>query len=312
MNPFEETCRPATSRAVHGQAHLAARHCDPVRPAVAFPRRVDDLRARLRVRENPNIPSVVGIDYLVDGAPSPAAIAGVQAGRRDRRRSATVHKPDAVRRSVRISWPTSASRSPYVLDRDGERVHVTMTPVADADRRPGRCADRHRDGTASRDRARSPRSARRRSGVGHHPRVGRSGSGTVFGPAGVKQMLTLLFTINSARRRHDRRESLVGVGQHGRPRRLRGRLGLVLHDVRNRRAVPRAHQPAAAARRSTAATWRSLLIEKVRHKRIDMKKLVPVSAAVLVFLGFFVDLGDDPGHLEAAPGSVGPGTSTPR
>ena len=31
-----------------------------------------------------------------------------------------------------------------------------------------------------------------------------------------------------------------------------------------------------------------LLIEKVRRKKIDMRKVVPVSAAVLFFLGFFV------------------------
>ena len=37
-----------------------------------------------------------------------------------------------------------------------------------------------------------------------------------------------------------------------------------------------------------------------------MRKLVPVSAAVLLFLGFFVDLGDDPRHLEADPDHIAP------
>jgi len=31
-----------------------------------------------------------------------------------------------------------------------------------------------------------------------------------------------------------------------------------------------------------------LLIEKVRGRKIDMRRVVPVSAAVLIFLGFFV------------------------
>jgi hypothetical protein len=31
-----------------------------------------------------------------------------------------------------------------------------------------------------------------------------------------------------------------------------------------------------------------LLIEKARGRKVDMRKIVPVSAAVLLFLGFFV------------------------
>lgn len=231
---------------------------------------------------NPNIPSVVGVDYLIDGAPSPAAIAGVKNG-------------DVIMQIGDLDKPTRAQIGAYqlahvgqpityVLDRNGEPVTITMTPVE----------------TTTDDQT-SARIGIQMSGVREGPlaafahgggavwdttRESVVGLGTVFGPAGIKQMLTLLFTDEQRKADGTSAVSLVGVGQ------MAGHAGsegawawyfmmfatvVLFLGLINLLPFP----PLDGGHVAIA------LIEKVRHKRIDMKKVVPVSVVVLVFLGFF-------------------------
>jgi len=220
---------------------------------------------------------VVGIDPI-GTAPSPAAIAGIQPG-------------DLIVRFGDIANPDQAAIGtwigahegqpvPIVIDRGGQTVELTATPVWDPE------LSRYRLGIEMGPVPRAPLSA-----IGHG--FGQVGSLTVesakgiahaFGPSGVVRMFTLL-TTNEQRNETDT-SSVIGVGG------MVGNLGAegdwasfvfifayvtLFIGLINLIPLP----PLDGGHVAIA------VIEKIRGKRIDMKKVVPVSAVVLLILGFF-------------------------
>ena len=228
---------------------------------------------------NPNIPGVVGIDPMIDGKASPASVAGLAPG-------------DVIVRIGDIAKPTRDDIGTYqkahvgqpivyVVDRGGELVTLTMTPV------PTKIGNQD-----------SARIGIEMSGVREGPltalwhgagtvwdttRASVVGIARVFGPSGIAQQFSLLF--RGADRPPDGPVTLIGVGQQAGHAGSQGAwawyfmmfatvvlfIGLV-----NLIPLP----PLDGGHVAIA------LIEKARGRRIDMKKVVPVSATVLVVLGF--------------------------
>ena len=220
---------------------------------------------------------VVGIDQI-GGQLSPAAIAGIQPG------DVIVQFGDVVNpdQAAVGDWLAEHEGQPVnvVIDRGGQTVAMTATPVWDAE------LSLYRLGIEMGPVPRPPVSA-----VGHG--FGQVGSLTVesakgiahaFGPAGVARMFTLLTT--SEQRTDTDTSSVIGVGS------IVGNMGAkgdwaqfifvfayvtLFIGLINLLPFP----PLDGGHVAIA------LIEKVRGKRIDMKKVVPVSAVVLLILGFF-------------------------
>jgi membrane-associated protease RseP (regulator of RpoE activity) len=220
---------------------------------------------------------VVGID-TIGGAQSPAAIAGIQPG------DVIVRFGDFVDPAQADigTWIGDHQGQPVqiVVDRGGQPVTMTVTPVWDA------TYSKYRLGIEMGPVPRPPLSA-----IGHG--FGQVGSLTVesakgiahaFGPAGVARMFTLL-TTNEQRTDTDT-SSVIGVGG------MVGNMGAqgdwaqfvfvfayvtLFIGLINLIPLP----PLDGGHVAIA------LIEKVRGKRIDMKSVVPVSAVVLLILGFF-------------------------
>ena len=126
--------------------------------------------------------------------------------------------------------------------------------------------------------------------------------GRVFGPEGIGRVFTSLHERRTARprRRHERR----GHQPAGRRDLVLRRLGDDPLLLRVHHGVHRADQPGAAAAVRRWASRGARVSRRSRRHTVDMRKLIPVSAAVIAF---FVDLrGRDhvPGLREADPDPV--------
>jgi membrane-associated protease RseP (regulator of RpoE activity) len=220
---------------------------------------------------------VVGIDPI-DHAQSPAAIAGIQPGDLIVQ-IGDVGNPD---QAAIGEWIGGHEGQPVtmVIDRGGQTIQLTATPAWDAE------LSKYRLGIEMGPVPRSPVSA-----IGHgFAQVGSftvesaKGIAHAFGPSGVARMFTLL-TTHEPRTQGDT-SSLVGVGG------MVGTLGAegkwadfvfifayvtLFIGLINLLPFP----PLDGGHVVIA------LIEKVRGKSVDMKNVVPVSAVVLLILGFF-------------------------
>jgi membrane-associated protease RseP (regulator of RpoE activity) len=220
---------------------------------------------------------VVGIDQI-GGVQSPAAVAGIQPGDLIVR-FGDIANPD---QDAIGAWMSAHEGEPIeiVIDRGGVPVELTATPVWDAE------LSRFRLGIEMGPVPRPPVSA-----IGHgFEQVGSltvesaRGIAHAFGPSGVARMFTLL-TTNEPRTDTDT-SSVIGVGG------MVGSMGAqgdwaqfvfvfayvtLFIGLINLIPLP----PLDGGHVAIA------LIEKVRGKRIDMKSVVPVSAVVLLILGFF-------------------------
>jgi len=220
---------------------------------------------------------VVAIDPI-GSARSPAAIAGIQPG------DLIVRFGDIVdpAQSDIGAWIAAHEGKPVpmVVDRGGQTVELTVTPVWDAE------LSRYRLGIEMGPVPRPPVSA-----IGHgFIQVGSltvesaKGIAHAFGPSGVARMFTLL-TTNEQRTDTDT-SSVIGVGS------MVGNMGAegdwaqfvfvfayvtLFIGLINLIPLP----PLDGGHVAIA------VIEKIRGKRIDMKSVVPVSAVVLLILGFF-------------------------
>ncbi len=221
---------------------------------------------------------VAGVDQTIGSTASPAVAAGLQPG-------------DLIVRFGDITDPDQAAIGQWMqahpeesiaiaVERGGELVELTATPVFDPE------LSRYRIGIQMGPVRRSALSS-----VGHgFAQVGEltvesvKGIGRAFGPSGVARMFTLLTT--DAPRTDGDVASVIGVGN------MVGSLGArgdwasfififayvtLFIGLINLIPLPPLDGGHVAI----------LFIEKVRGRSIDMKKVVPVSAVVLVILGFF-------------------------
>ncbi|HEX2422276.1 MAG TPA: M50 family metallopeptidase [Actinomycetota bacterium] len=232
---------------------------------------------RTRVSVISDVPAELG-----PGVPSPAALAGLRPG-------------DVITRVGDLAAPTPAEIGPYVaqhaheaipvqVKRGNEIVNLTITPVVlqpDTDQQSVRLGIE----LGPQPLGFFPAVAGGVADVAKYTRVSIVQIGHAFGPQGVVRVYHLLF--EGAPRNQGDVASVVGVSQQV------GAIGAtgnwaaffwvfayvtLFIGIINLVPLPPFDGGHLAI----------LLIEKARGRKIDMRKIVPVSAAVLLFLGFFV------------------------
>ncbi len=221
------------------------------------------------------------VEPTMDGSATPAAVAGLRPG-------------DVIVAIGDLRDPTSDEIGPYMaahpdqpipftIERGGRTFRVTMQPVQTMiDGVQG-----WRIGVVLTPVPRSLPSAvvGGVSDVWTFTKASIGQIGHVFGPSGVSRLVTLLFT-NAPRNENDA-TTVVGVGRQvgaigssGDWAYLFFLFGYVTLFIGLVNLVPL--PPFDGGHLAI------LVIEKLRHRSIDMRKVVPVSAVVLAFLGLFV------------------------
>ena len=226
---------------------------------------------------NWSIPGVAGVDQKLNGSTSPAALGGMQPG-------------DVIKRIGDLDEPTSADIGTYqrahvgqpityVVLRDGQLVTLTITPVTVGDGvvRIGIVLSGVKEG---------PIAALEHAGGAVWDTTSEAvvGLGRVFGPQGLHDTFGALFS--GSQRPSDGGVSLIGVSREAGHAGSQGAwayffsiFATVVLFIGLVNLLP--FPPLDGGHVVIA------LLEKIRGHRIDMKKVVPVSAAVLLILGFF-------------------------
>jgi membrane-associated protease RseP (regulator of RpoE activity) len=228
------------------------------------------------------VPVVGTVDTtLENGRPSPAAQAGLAPGDR----ILAVGELDDPTPDQLLAYSSDHVGEPVVftVQRDGEELRITMTPQADAvgGQTIGRIGIRlgyDKPGLVG-------------AVIGGVTEVGRAIDTSIhqitriFGPEGIGRVFALLFT--DAPRAPDDPTSVVGIGQAVGQTGSAGDWGAVLYFLAfvtvfigliNLLPLPPFDGGHLAV----------LAIERIRGRTIDMRKLIPVSAAVMAFFVVFV------------------------
>jgi membrane-associated protease RseP (regulator of RpoE activity) len=226
-------------------------------------------------------PVVSSVTVTMNGERSPAELAGLQPGDR----IVGVGDLDRPTPARLLTYTTAHVGQPVVftIDRGGETIHLTITPVWDTVN-----GDRiGRIGVMLGPQKAGPVAAI----VGGVKEVGRTIDESLhqitklFGPQGIGRVFTLLFT--DAKRSASDPTSVVGIGQAVGATGSAGDWGTILYFLAfvtvfiglvNLVPLPPFDGGHLAV----------LAIEKIRGKQIDMRKLIPISAAVMAFFVVFV------------------------
>jgi membrane-associated protease RseP (regulator of RpoE activity) len=240
-------------------------------------------------RTAPLTPLVIDeVEVTMNGDQSPAAAAGIQAGDRILVLG-DVEEPDSLELSeIVTSQVEDRPGEPLtvVVDRGGQRVTLTVVPeLAEVD---GETRGRMGVIVAPPDPEPAGLGAALVGGVkevGFSVKESFSQIGRVFGPEGVGRVFTLLF--NDEERRPDDAASVVGISQQVGATSSAGDWSTILYlfgfvtvfvGLINLVPLP----PFDGGHLLTLA------IEKVRGKPVDMRTIIPVSAAVMAFFVMFV------------------------
>jgi membrane-associated protease RseP (regulator of RpoE activity) len=240
-------------------------------------------------RTAPLTPLVIDeVEFTMNGDQSPAAAAGIQAGDRILVLG-DVEKPDSQQLSeIVTSQVEDRPGEPLtvVVDRGGQRVTLSVVPeLAEVD---GETRGRMGVIVAPPDPEPAGLGAALIGGVkevGFSVKESFSQIGRVFGPEGVGRVFTLLF--NDEERRPDDAASVVGISQQVGATSSAGDWSTILYlfgfvtvfvGLINLVPLP----PFDGGHLLTLA------IEKVRGKPVDMRTIIPVSAAVMAFFVMFV------------------------
>jgi membrane-associated protease RseP (regulator of RpoE activity) len=228
-----------------------------------------------------DVPVIGRVEATLNGHEAPAAAAGLQAGDR----IVAVGELDDPTPERLLEYTTANVGEPtsFTIERDGGLIDRTITPerAVVGGRTIGRIGillGPEKEGLVG-------------SLVGGVREVANSASqsvrqiGRIFGPEGVGRVFTLLFTDEP--RTVEDPTSVVGIGQAVGATGSAGDWGTVLYFLAfvtvfigliNLVPLPPFDGGHLAL----------LAIEKVRGRAIDMRKLIPVSAAVMAFLVVFV------------------------
>jgi membrane-associated protease RseP (regulator of RpoE activity) len=240
-------------------------------------------------RTAPLTPLVIDeVEVTMNGDQSPAAAAGIHAGDRILVLG-DVEEPDSLELSeIVTSQVEDRPGEPLtvVVDRGGQRVTLTVVPeLAEVD---GETRGRMGVIVAPPDPEPAGLGAALVGGVkevGFSVKESFSQIGRVFSPEGVGRVFTLLF--NDEERRPDDAASVVGISQQVGATSSAGDWSTILYlfgfvtvfvGLINLVPLP----PFDGGHLLTLA------IEKVRGKPVDMRTIIPVSAAVMAFFVMFV------------------------
>src|SRR5215204_1395612 len=229
-------------------------------------------------------PVVQEVTPTLSGAPSPAAAAGLRAGDRIVAVDGTQNPTDT--QLVRYTQTHVGQLVTIVVERDGRRLSYRMSPVAT------------KVGTEEIGRVGVVLSlARERPGIlgsitGGVGMVGDAikqtivGIGTIFGPDGLGRIVHELFSSTPRRPAEGGPVSVVGVGRAVGQTAQNGNFGDILYifalvnvfiGLINLLPLPPFDGGHLAV----------LAIEKIRGRPVDMRKVIPVSAAVAAFFIVF-------------------------
>ena len=228
-----------------------------------------------------SVPLVSSVEPTLNGVWSPAILAGVMPGD-------VITGVDGVRDPTwdqlsRVTTERAGSPLSFTILRDGRTIHLDIVPVLSkvGDRRIGRI------GITLGPRKRGIVG----SIIGGTSMVDQTAMGSIhqighiFGPQGIGRVLSLLFT--QAPRQTSDSTSLIGVGQQVDALGSAGDwssflylLGYVTVFIGLINLVPL--PPFDGGHLAVLA------IEKIRGRTIDMRKLIPISAAVMGFFILFV------------------------
>jgi membrane-associated protease RseP (regulator of RpoE activity) len=230
-------------------------------------------------------PVVSGVDAKLAGHPSPASVAGLQ-------------KDDLVIRVDRIRHPDENQLIDYtkahvgrpmtlVLDRHGRRVTVTVTPVHDPEHGTGRIGVLLSPGRSLPSERSGPVESVGKGGaaVGQFSWAVIQRLGQVFGPEGIGRIVDLLF--GNAHRGPGDVTSVVGVARAAGQASSAGDASAILLilasvnvfvGILNLVPLPPFDGGHLAV----------LAYEKIRRRKVDMRRLVPVTAVVAAFLVLFM------------------------
>ena len=237
-------------------------------------------------------PSVGQVDAKLNGKPSPAAVAGIKAGDRflalDGRPIRASSDPEAVADQV-ATYTRSHVGQPIVLtlQRDGRTVTITATPVLAqvGDRRFGRFGIALAAAIVGRDRT-DPLTAVGRGSVQTGRTIGNvvGTLGKVFGPTALRRVGELLF--GPGQRRATDPISIIGASQQAGQAIQQGAWDylfwlLVVFNVFigiiNLVPLPPLDGGHLAV----------LAYERIRRRKPDLRKLVPLTALVAGFIVLF-------------------------
>jgi membrane-associated protease RseP (regulator of RpoE activity) len=230
-------------------------------------------------------PVVTGVDQTLAGKPSPASVAGLRKGD-------VVVSVDGINRpdeNQLIDYTKRHVGRPMtiVVDRHGKRITVTVTPINDPEHGAGRIGVLLSPGrTLPSDRA-GPIEAVGRGGaaVGQFSWAVIQRLGQVFGPEGIGRIFDLLF--GNAQRNPSDVTSVVGVARAAGQATSAGDASAVLLilasvnvfvGILNLVPLPPFDGGHLAV----------LAYEKIRRRKVDMRRLVPVTAVVAAFLALFM------------------------
>jgi membrane-associated protease RseP (regulator of RpoE activity) len=228
-------------------------------------------------------PEITGVAATLKGVESPASAAGLQAG--DRLVAVGGIQEPSSEQIIDYTKAHIGEPVPFIIERDGRRFTVQLAPVEATvgGTRVGRIGVLLGEGR------------RETEGVvgaitGAANDVGDSvvrtvqGVGRIFGPEGIGRVAKLVFT--DAERRPDDATSVVGVGRVAGAIASEGHFGDILYlfglvnvfvGFLNLLPLPPFDGGHLAV----------LVIEKIRGKTIDMRKVMPVSAVVAAFFIVF-------------------------
>ena len=228
-------------------------------------------------------PIVSSVVPTLHGKPAPAETAGLRPG--DRIVAIGDVRDPTWSQLSQVTTTHIDTQVPYTILRDGREIHVTMTPVAwtVGGKRIGRI------GIVLGPEKLGPVAAAAHGvgAVGAAARDTVTQIGRVFGPEGIGRIVKVLFT--GAPRQASDPTSVVGIGRVvGEAARQSG-LGVLLFTLAfvtvfvgllNLIPLPPFDGGHLAV----------LLIERLRGRDVDMRRLVPISAAVITFLVIFVGM----------------------
>jgi membrane-associated protease RseP (regulator of RpoE activity) len=234
-------------------------------------------------RPVPNSPIIDGVTPTLGGVESPAAAEGLRAGDRIVAIDSIQDPTDA--QLVAITRSHVGESLDMTIERNGSRFPITVTPVLStvAGERVGRIGVLLREARETAGIAGSVTGGAKLVGEAMAQTVG--GLGRIFGPEGVGRLFKLLFT--DAPRQVSDAASVVGIGRVVGQTAQSGSVWDILYifalvnvfiGLLNLLPLPPFDGGHLAV----------LAIEKVRGgKTIDMRKLVPISAAVAAFFILF-------------------------